>query len=95
MLIFWILFHLTVFENFRFLFIELIFMHVVGKRQKHSGGESLPLLHYCRDTVSHKNQNLKKSETATFLQLTEDTYTFYIEKYLKYEVNITDMAKNT
>ena len=51
--------HQTVFENVRLFFIQLIFMYEVEKCPKHSGSESLPLLHHCRDPMESWPSNLK------------------------------------
>ena len=49
--VFTILLHLTVCENCRLFFIQLILPYEIGKCPKHSGSESLPLLRHCRDPM--------------------------------------------
>ena len=41
----------SLFQKFRLFFIKLIFMYGVGKCPKHTGSDSLPLLHPCRDPM--------------------------------------------
>ena len=50
-LVYLILLHKAVFENFRIFFLQLIFIYKVGKCPKHIETESLWLLHDCRDPM--------------------------------------------
>ena len=62
------------FENLRLFFIQLILTYEVGKCQKQSRCNSLPLLRHCKDPMeslsSPRNiKNFQKSEKATLSQL--------------------------
>ena len=90
-LVFFILLHLTVFENLILFFIELIFMYEVWKCSKHSGSESLPLLQrsYGVVAVSQKYQNFKNRRRLFFLfELSHTQYMYSKNSYILMNIQV-------